>query len=313
MESSAKIIINHGKLHVDHGNFQVKTSSASVCTYQACIIIDENFQFEESNISMTFRNTGIQINNGNLQSKANVNGNDIRIWLKNGNLERDGGTWPVNSISHRRVSGGISGFSGIVAQSSSTDIAANISPCNTNPVPITILDFEVVKKGNMAQLNYATLYEYNNKGFEIQRSTDSKVWQNIGFINSKADNGNSNTRLNYTYLDAAPLNGQNFYRLKQIDFDGSFEYSPTRSTWFSNEKTDIMVFPNPASENVYVSNLIGNEKVFVYDLLGNVVFEIKATQTTLNISFSNLSLGIYNIVIIDAKGLVSTHKIVKNN
>ncbi|GEM_PF-5309204 len=134
MENTSKIIINKGKLHVDHGNFQVKTSSASVCAYQACIIIDENFQFEETGTNMTFNNTGIQIDNGNLQSKSNVSGSDIRLWLKNGNLQRSGGSWTAASITYRRVSGSVDGFTGIVAQSSSATISDKITPCDDEPV-----------------------------------------------------------------------------------------------------------------------------------------------------------------------------------
>lgn len=314
LESSSRIIINTGKLHVDHGNFQVLTSAASVCAYQACIIIDENFQFQSSGTNMTFHYTGIQVDNGNLQSNANVTGSQIRIWLKNGNLERNGGTWPVSSISHRRVSGNVVGFSGIVPQSSPSEIALQISPCDDPDLilPVKLVSFEASRSANISILKWETASENNNKGFEIEHSFDGRNWHNNGTISSKSETGSSNSLLKYIAIDHSPEQGNNYYRLKQMDFDGNSTYSPIEIVQF-DKISNITILPNPVQNELQVFGLTGTgNNISITNISGQSLINAKAYDNSgINIDISGLPKGIYFIKISNEMGNTNIHKIIK--
>ena len=179
-----------------------------------------------------------------------------------------------------------------------------------SPLPIKLLSFEAYQKGGVADLVWVTASEQNNKGFEIESSMDGRNWAKIGFVNSQSGNGNSNVKLDYTFTDNEPENGQNFYRLKQSDFDGKYEYSPVRMVIF--DKANIInIYPNPTSDAVRIQGLLGNEQIEVYDINGRMVAKLNANSGIMTVSLDNLSNGTYHISIIDIKGSITSHKIVK--
>lgn len=119
--SNATIIVKDGRINVMNGNFQITTSSSSVCAINSCIYVKNgDFQFEQSYTEMNFDNTGIHLVNGNLQSKAKVTGSGIRVKLQNGNFERNGGTWAGSTVAAWYSSGSVNGFSGLPTESSSS-------------------------------------------------------------------------------------------------------------------------------------------------------------------------------------------------
>jgi len=133
------------------------------------------------------------------------------------------------------------------------------------PLPIELLSFDANRVNKMVYLKWSTVSEINNQGFEIERTTDLTNWDNIGFVNGA---GNSNEILNYSFddplSDAIFKNYQHvYYRLKQVDFDGSYTYTNIKNiTLNDNESSEIMisVFPNPSSDFVnIVSNLSSAE------------------------------------------------------
>jgi len=96
-----------------------------------------------------------------------------------------------------------------------------------SPLPVQLTNFTATYENGNVKLNWQTATEINNYGFEILRATDnSKLqmtnWEKIGFVNG---NGNSNSPKNYTFVDSNPPSGKLQYKLKQIDYDGKFEYS----------------------------------------------------------------------------------------
>jgi hypothetical protein len=107
--SGDQLIVKNAKLDMTAGssNLQVKNSGSSVCGVNACIWVAENFQ----NIgSVYFSNAGVRVgvnSSGNFENNGGtISGNDLRVWLPNGNLQRNSGSWPGSMISHFRVSGG---------------------------------------------------------------------------------------------------------------------------------------------------------------------------------------------------------------
>lgn len=180
--------------------------------------------------------------------------------------------------------------------------------CGT-PLSVQMGYFTASKQDNKALLEWATYSESNNKGFDIERSTDSRSWAKIGFVNSKAESGNSSAKLSYTFTDKEPVTGNNFYRLKQTDFDGKYEYSPVRMVSFGTG-SNISIHPNPAKDNFIISGLEGNESIVLYDVMGRKVRTARAISSTEMIQVTGLSKGVYHLQIIDQSGNATVKKIV---
>lgn len=90
------------------------------------------------------------------------------------------------------------------------------------PVPVELISFNASANNNIVNLTWSTASELNNSGFEIQRKNKNSDWNPIGFIKGY---GTTTTQNNYNYTDQSPIAGNNIYRLKQIDYDGTFDYS----------------------------------------------------------------------------------------
>lgn len=180
----------------------------------------------------------------------------------------------------------------------------------TCALPVSLLDFSAVANNGMSLLNWATASEQSNKGFEIERSADGAKWSSIGFVATQADGGKSNQKLDYEYRDAMPVEGINYYRLKQTNLDGTAEYSPVRTLRFAADHT-IIVYPNPAKEKVTIARLNGGEQIKVYDVMGRQLSAINSTDATLNLDLSTFASGVYYIKISTLSGKVTTYRLVK--
>jgi len=183
-----------------------------------------------------------------------------------------------------------------------TDVACGASTSCT-VLPIELIDFNGVKDIGQIKLNWKTAGEINNLGFEIQRSKDGIDWLKVHFIEGR---GTTNELQNYQYEDKQPFLGINYYRLKQSDLDGSFEYSKVISVTFGNEK-DIEIYPNPTNGTL---NIVGikTAEVKIIDKLGRVVKAFNTTNQKIDIS--ELPNGIYLISVTTKKGVV-TNRIIK--
>ncbi|MEM8908255.1 MAG: hypothetical protein AAGD05_10455 [Bacteroidota bacterium] len=118
-------------------------------------------------------------------------------------------------------------------------------------LPVELIGFEVEKDRNEVVLEWATAAEINNAGFDIQRSNDGSNWETIGLVNG---NGTTHDIQTYDYTDKIPHNGNNYYWLKQMDYDGQYEFSDVRHVVFSNGKEGGMsVYPNPTSDRFTVN------------------------------------------------------------
>ena len=112
----------------------------------------------------------------------------------------------------------------------------------TNPgslLPIELSEFTIQKKDNRVELNWITVSETNNEFFEIEKSRDGIYFFSIKKINGA---GNSNESIAYQTWDKNPYSGNNYYRLKQIDYDGSSTYSKTKFIFWENE--GVKIYPS---------------------------------------------------------------------
>ncbi len=173
--------------------------------------------------------------------------------------------------------------------------------------PVTLKSFTATTRETETNLSWTTVKEQNNKGFEIERSADSKTWSTIGFVASQAKEGNSSQELNYSFYDKQTLSGANLYRLKQIDFDGAFEHSTVRKVNFDGDAKMYTIYPNPAQNTIKIDGLEGTETIKVYNALGRLVKTANAAKATIEVA--DLAAGIYNVQILDANQ-AANHKLV---
>jgi hypothetical protein len=182
-------------------------------------------------------------------------------------------------------------------------------PASCLVLPVGIVSFTVKPAGNTAQLQWITATETNNKGFEIQRSTDGTNWYTLGFMATQSSNQFQQTTYNYT--DASPYQGNSYYRLKQIDIDNGFTYSSiVRFSQASN--TGIVVYPNPAADEVFITGLMGQNSIEITNISGQVFMRLqnngRASQT---INVSKLATGTYFITIRNQDGSRQAFKVNK--
>lgn len=178
------------------------------------------------------------------------------------------------------------------------------------PLPVTMGAFMVSKEDNKAKLKWETYAETNNKGFAVERSTDSRNWIQIGFVASAATGGNSNGKLDYVTYDNHPLAGTNYYRLKQVDLDGKSTYTEVRQVSFNQDNT-ISIYPNPATDVIYINlaDWKNVTEVRMFDIKGRMVFQAKEAGN--GISLAKMANGTYLLQIEQANGQTSDFKLIK--
>lgn len=112
-----------------------------------------------------------------------------------------------------------------------------------SPLPVSWQSFTATPRPTANLLAWATATERNNSHFEVERSADSRSWAAIGRV---AGVGDSQQEQRYTFADAEPLPGRNYYRLRQVDFDGQFDYSGIVLAE-RPDKGGLRASPNPAA------------------------------------------------------------------
>ena len=162
-----------------------------------------------------------------------------------------------------------------------------------SPLPISLTSFTVQPQNAQTLLQWTTASEQNNDGFEVEHSTDAKNWDYLGFVPGR---GTTQEEQHYSFLDPKPVKGANYYRLRQVDYDGNFEYSPVRSVLFRSGE-DVAVFPTLSRGEVTVVLPEENEEatiVSIYNLQGSLVLRQEfSPQTNLLVDLSALHAGAY--------------------
>ncbi len=165
-------------------------------------------------------------------------------------------------------------------------------------LPVELVSFEasLYENQQIVLLEWTTATEINNEGFLVQRSDDGVDFYDLGFVEG---NGNSSALIHYNFFDNQIFRSS-YYRLKQMDFDGKFEYSPTV---FLSLVTDgeeaIAINPNPVVERVMVSGMVNEIYDFTLsDLAGNLIVkpirtDLSEVETILNQEVSFLPAGVY--------------------
>jgi hypothetical protein len=205
----------------------------------------------------------------------------------------------INAASNQLSFAGVNSFSQFIMS------------FNAAALPIKLLDFQAIKENANVRLNWATATENNFEAFEIERADDAKTWSKIGIV---AGAGTSNTVKNYTFLDINPIQGNSYYRLKQVDVGGAFEYSKivTINTLSgkNTEKNSISIFPNPTNSTFTINGLekYENTTILIFNNLGqNITFSQHKNQ----IDMSAFPKGIYYMQVSHEGRIVTGMNVVK--
>ena len=162
---------------------------------------------------------------------------------------------------------------------------------NLAPLPVELLDFRAVPAGKDILLTWRTVSEQNNAYFDIQRSADGRNWASIGEV---AGRGTTLEPQLYSFTDRQPLTGMNYFRLRQVDFNGAFEYSGIVSVEFKPEQSTVAFYPNPVSGDLFFTLPSGFDEgliVRICDLNGRLLIQRRLNDNRLNVS--ELSAGVY--------------------
>ena len=240
-----------------------------------------------------------------------TNNNSLIISVAGG-LE---GTSNSTTVPSFPMNGSTKGNSGAIGNS------IPIPYSSYSPLPVKMLSFSVERMEQEIKINWKTASEVNNSFFTVERSNDAITFSEIATINGA---GNSTQVNAYEYIDKSPEEGNNFYRLKQTDYDGKTETFAIKMAVYSSKNIfseSVTVFPNSVRDHAGVRFYSGNNteaEIILIDVTGKIIFKESLTVISGNNSFefpfdfSALNRGIYFVKINHDKIQYETTKMYKD-
>lgn len=168
-----------------------------------------------------------------------------------------------------------------------------------SPLPVELVLFEsrVIEEG--IHLKWQTASELNNDKFVLERSSNGRDYFPIAEMKGK---GTSNETNSYSFVDISPMVGQNYYRLKQVDFGGTFEYSPVQAVMVE-PKNEIQVYPTLAVDELTVTfpaEVAEEAIISIYDMHGALVFEDLLQESSQHkVTLPQIAAGQYLVQVVN--------------
>ncbi|MEO1257227.1 MAG: T9SS type A sorting domain-containing protein [Bacteroidota bacterium] len=292
------LLLTSGSLEMEHANDRVNINSG--------VIIILNGSFLNKKGLVTINGGGIQMCNSGFKDESTGNSKGTigtgYIYTDNGNIENIGNSPFSSNIAWCSESGGQ------VGMPTSEDCSAIDPPtCNDETyylgfsLPVELFDFTATKTNNEVSLKWVTVSEVNNEKFILEYAENGTDFQ---YLSEQAGQGTTNNFTEYFFVHKNARTLQSdiiYYRLKQIDFDGKFEYSKIISVHFEKNKNTSLIFPNPviSGRSFILENEIINH-IEIIDAQNRLIFDKKINkENTAEISTSFLEPGIYFIRIND--------------
>ncbi len=199
---------------------------------------------------------------------------------------------------------------GFVLNGSSQDFAVLRVNGDLSVLPVTLTSFTALKKNNSVELSWTTSSEQDNRGFEIQRSSDGTHYFPIGWRDGTPG---STILTTYSFTDTHPVKGGNFYRLKQIDLDNRSALSAIRKVDFGQWMA-VSVYPNPVTDVLNVQLDKNITTIRIYDIHSRLVWQEQNTESKLSFSIplKNISSGLYLLEVMDGHGNRQTERFIKH-
>ncbi len=225
---------------------------------------------------------------GGIDGNIDINGT-LEVILLNGFVPDAGDSWTIatgitnGDFSSLSLPAGFTWEVSILSNSIILEVIA--------PLPVELFTFDGEIKQNQVLLNWTTSSETNNDGWEIEHADDRLEWNTIGFVQGLV---NSTDKEHYFFRHTQPLKGVNYYRLKQIDLNGTFTYSEVITLSFSNELASIIVFPNPSNGLLNFSNQV--DFITLKNMHGKTI--LKQDVNGNSIQIEKIVSGIYFLEIV---------------
>ncbi len=209
---------------------------------------------------------------------------------------------PGNANAFRFVN--LNGTGGTSYRLDDLQMTGNGAGCT---LPVRLLSFKSEAQPAGIELTWQTGEEIGNSHFDIEKSSNAQNFEVIGRVNGK---GNSNILQAYSYLDAFPGVGQNYYRLKQVDFDGKMEYSRVIAAKFNGTGV-FRAYPNPVSTLLTLDLPSGAEieSGQLFDLIGRSIIQF----STNHLPLESIQNGVYLLKVKTKDGRSFDQRIVKMN
>ncbi|HUZ57517.1 MAG TPA: T9SS type A sorting domain-containing protein [Hanamia sp.] len=225
-------------------------------------------------------------------------------------ISPDGNNWaPMDSVTLALGTNPYVGFAYSTHDNTVLDTAIvdNVTLTIEDPLAVNLINFSVKNiNEKYALLNWTTDTEINIDHFDIQHSSVNSDFNTIGTVKG---NDNSSISNDYSFEDAEPLNGENYYRLKEVDSNRDTTYSSVVPVTFNFNRIEI--FPNPADKQIYVRNNknfsnSNNLEIQIIDFAGNVLYKQNSPSSGANIITvnvpSNITNGVYVVMVTNSKG-----------
>jgi hypothetical protein len=187
-----------------------------------------------------------------------------------------------------------------------------------NPLPVTLVKFEGQLDGSVGILNWATASEINNDYFEVQRSSDGNEFVELGKVIGR---GTTNLTSLYGFEDRTLLKGNNYYRLKQFDFDGKSSYSNVIILNYDGATPlSVFVYPNPTSSQNVNLELINptteSVTIRILDMTGRASFfstiSAEELKSTIAIKAEDMKSGIYVVEVVQGTQRIVKRLVIQN-
>jgi len=194
-------------------------------------------------------------------------------------------------------------------------VLSSVGAVSTNSIPVVLVGFSAALNNDRSiGLDWNTKQEVNAGHFEIMRSQDGSVWNEIGSVKAK---GYATTESDYSFTDMNPASGINYYRLKLVNLDGSFGFTDMKVVR-SSIVTNISFFPNPATDyvNISLGELSAKQTtVRLINQAGQVLQEktvAAGSATIVSFPVQNFKTGLYILSVASADGTHESSKLLIN-
>ncbi len=178
-----------------------------------------------------------------------------------------------------------------LAWDASGNIAYVNNGCSIIVTPVKLISFNAIQKGKDVTVTWKTANEVNAKTFEVEWSSDGSNFKTISTLNAS---GNSDVNKSYSFLDKNITSGNNFYRLKTIDTDGKFYYSPVVKVNFSGS-TLLKIYPQITSGNLTVELNVLKQGVTTAEIFDHIGRLLSAEKIPVAIGYNKVQLNVNNL------------------
>jgi hypothetical protein len=201
-------------------------------------------------------------------------------------------------------------YTPMTAASGSTDQGIQQIAITYQILPVRLISFRTIMYNNNSVLiTWQTAAEEDNDYFIVEKSTDGREYKEITRLKG---HGTTSSTTNYKAYDYQPQAGNNYYRLRQIDIDGTGTYSGVNILQFNTPGKAISVFPNPSNNLLTLQTDATDHKTYqLIDFKGNIIESKRIVSGTTPINIGHLPVAIYMLNILHENKIVQSFKITK--